>query len=489
MRKTLVLASILVLALAVPVSGLQMGDNLHFTVKNDTIKCVTITLPDDMGVVLQGKYEYNITLTPGPGETWADLSQESHNTDENNTVKTRICFYSFGKKESECGEPWNLRIEAPGMPTKTASGSVCVSDYADIDTNPLEAGQEPMESLNSNMDMFDIRFKKAVKYAEPGQLASFTLFVQSYADITLDVDVRDSLAVSPASRSLSLGRAEPSQSIEYTVSTGNPGEYRINATARVRGCDEQYCVKRTSARLIVQEDPPQEAGFMVALFPAGISVKALEPVLYQAIVTNNGPPAVFRMDLDLPPGVQSDSTLADLNMSSGGEETVYFTVTPQSHASTYEIGVRVSGPSALEKSATSYLATDEMLTDTYREAEQITGENPAAQESVDSALSDFYSDYSYTSYGDDLSSYSSLKDNLNAAKAQTAAPPTQPAEPEIIAPPTVPVAGLPQELSPAPEADMWWVWVLVPVIVLAAVLAFFFIRRKKPASEQVYEGV
>ena len=65
-------------------SALQQ-DNIQIYMKPDTVKSFELVLPDDLGVLPNGKVEYRLLMEPFAG-TWSDLTERRHFSDENNTV-------------------------------------------------------------------------------------------------------------------------------------------------------------------------------------------------------------------------------------------------------------------------------------------------------------------------------------------------------------------------------------------------------------------
>ena len=275
----------------------SLSDNLYLSLPNGTIGCVDIFLPDDIGVILPEKIDYTVKMEPSPLFTWGDVSEEMHTTDANNTVKTRVCFSTFNREIGECGAPFTLTISAkdrPDLPERTVRGGVCVSRYADLDTSPAARGQNVSDVLNTRKDIFDMGLDRAVRYAEPGSTADYTLKLQSYAAQTFAVTIAGNVTASPAGTSLSTSPSAALREFNFSVTApGKDGDYVFTVKAGPRGCSGLYCEKVISGKLLVRKTIPKEAGWTVSAFPENINLKELRPIDIEVTVRNNGPRAMF----------------------------------------------------------------------------------------------------------------------------------------------------------------------------------------------------
>ncbi len=417
------LAFLAVLALANSAQALQLSDNIFFTVPADSIECINVYLPDDSGYRGSGNVEYTLTCEPGPSRSWGDLTEQIVWTDENNTVLIPICFSTFGRQEGNCSDTFTIGISAPdvGM-DKIFQGGVCVSQYRGVDTNPPQPGQDPGDVISDNVDIFAMGFRNPSQYASPGQRVVYKLALESYADVTMDLSVQTTeLSVSPAQDTVSLSSSEPLKQINYTVQApGQPGSYNFNVTGTIRGCSSGFCSRQARGELVVSDAIPRQTGFSVSIFPESINVKELEPVSYHFTIYNRESERTFKVEMDVPEGIQTSFQPQNVTVGADVDRTITFTVTPSNVSSFYEI--RLSAISEnMTKQATAYLSTNEMLTDATRAAGWITDSttNQSLINDVDSALDDWYNNqYRDSGYGENLEGYGSLQDTLNNARAQ-----------------------------------------------------------------------
>ncbi len=391
--------------------ALQLQDGLFFTMPPDEIECIDIVLPDNMGVFGMGKIEYELTSTAS--SDWADLTEENIvRTDENNTVIFPMCFYSFGRQEGECSEPYVITIEAPALQlTKHWSGGACVSEFVDVD---IGEGNDSWDVINDNVDLFDIGFEEGVIYSEPGEIVNYELSLQSYANITLDLVAQSmDLIISPMQRVVTFSSSDPQRTATFAVSAPvQTGRYNFTIRARMRDCGSMdLCTKYVQAELVVTDEIPDNAGFTVSLFPNNINIRDLYPVLYRFTIQNGDTPRTFTTDITLPSGLSSTFEPETINLVANEKKIISFTITPSSASAFYEIRVTATSEGNM-KQATSYLSTNEMLTDAIREAGSIETD----QENVNNELDEWIERYRRSGYGENMDDYQRLKGTFSDAK-------------------------------------------------------------------------
>lgn len=470
-----ILAFILASLLIAPLCS-ALPDNYYFTIKNDTEKCIDLIIPDDFGIVMPGKLEYQIKMVPSPWDTWADLSDWVVRTDENETVKNPICFRSYGRTEGQCGENFTITISVPQypqVPARTISGGVCVSRYQDVDTNPIQPGQGSGDAINENSDMVAMALKKPVQYAGVGEARTYTLQVQSDAELQLDISVLGPGA-SPSSGTLSTGPLNPYQEFTFTAVSDEPGNHDIAVTARARECTRDFCTRQVSGTLSVTDAPPQQTSFSVNIFPYSINLRQLKHVTYTLMIENQGPAGSFTIAGNIPQGLETDFSARTQEIGQGEEYTLDITLTPSGVSDLYEMGFSVTSLGNT-KEATAYLSTNELLTDAMRDGEWVSqNASQEIRQDVGSALDDFYNSYRQSDYGHELDSYTSLKESLDDAKSRKASA-QAPQEPDL-SPPVQP---------PSQPAGLdWWIY-LIPVIIAAGAAAAYFLLRGRKTQKSV----
>lgn len=454
----------------------RLTDNLYFSITNNTIKCIDVILPDDSGFMGMGEFEYTLTCT----SNWSDLSEQVIRTDENNTVRIPICFSGFGRNIGECSPPFRIGISSDLLGIVNEwSGGVCVSRYPDYDISSEEAEDEEgvRRILSESVDLFDVGFSVERMYSEPGKGVIYSLMVESYASLTIDLDVKNTnLGVTPLAEAIQTSSSDPYHTLYFTVQAPEDnGEYSFDIKAVIRNCAGSFCSKTATGKLVVNESVP-ETGFSVYLFPRSINVKELEPVRYTLTIQNHGKAKSFTKRIDIRPVTSTDfNWRGDITVLENNVHNISFTVTPEKISSLYEVEVTV-GHEGIEKKASAALSTNEMLTDSMRSIDYINGLDPSLTRDANSAMDEWYDGYRSSEYGEDTGSYSSLKDSLAGIRAQA----EQPAPDD---PPQGPGSDVPDRPGTGDEDEdvgMWW---LVPVIIIAAiaavVLVVFFKKSKK----------
>jgi hypothetical protein len=403
---------ILMLALVflpIKISALQT-DTISVAMEPDSRECFDILLPDNMGVVLPGRFEYRIAVYPEPNETWLDLTEITIRTDESEAVLVPVCFSSAGKPIGNCSEPFELVITAAGpaeLPEKRITGRACVARNRDVDTGKAPA----KEGEAGTVDVFDMALEKEIQYARPGEPANYTVLMQSQAGVTVDLEVL-SEGESIVKKTVEFGD-ERFAAVNFTLKAAQTGEYGFIVYGKVGGCEDNICAKQVAGTLVVTDNAVSEGSFTVSLFPRNINVKGLEPVDFRASVANNmGSAKGFLLSLELPEGVRSDFSSESVEVPAGGMKTAMFSVTPERGSSQFTIKVNATADvegKAVTKSATSYLSTDEMLTDVQRLAEE------AGTEEADDVVDEYVRRYTDAGYGEEeLDDYGEVVGTLEA---------------------------------------------------------------------------
>jgi len=469
--KFFLILGVSVLLLSGTAHALRLTDGLYFTVAPNSTGELYFILPDDVGAG-PGKADYFITtLTNWP----VDLTEQIVTTEENNTAIIPIKFYSSGMKEGECSN-YTVSISAPSLKlSKTWKGGVCLSKYMDADISKKPGDAKSI--LNNNVDLFSVGFRTYTKNAMPAEAVPIEVLVQSQATLTIDVSLQ-----SQASLSQKTFVVQTSQSSEYkgfivNASALYSGNYDIIVTAKARNCSLASCTKQSSMRLAVSSLEPQES-FAVSVFPENLAIKKLEPVTYSFTLQNNYKDEVnFIVNVEKPLDLDSSLVLGNFTVPGLSERTENFTVTPHNSTGFYEIKVRASAMWT-ERVASAYLSTNEMVSDVYRNADDVlAGANSSARASIDRKVGNWYNSYSKTEYGLNTTGYASLQEALDAARKQNQSQSVQTIPPEQEIPSETP------ETKPNPLN-----WIIIPVTLGGIVfLILMLFRRKKDKGGEFLE--
>jgi len=441
--------------------ALRLTDDLYFTVAPNSTGEVYFILPDDVGAG-PGKADYFITTVTD----WdTDLTKMTVRTEENNTVITPIKFYSSGRKEGDCSN-YTITISAPGLNlSKTWKGGVCLSKYADVDIS--KSGGDAKSVLNNNVDLFSAGFRTYTKSAKPGEAVPVEILIQSQAILTIDASLQSQAFLDKRSFVVQTSQGSEYKSLFVNASAASSGNYDIILTAKARNCSLASCTKQSSMRLAVSESEPQE-GFAISLFPENLAIKKLEPVTYSFTLQNNYKEDTnFIVDVQRPLDLDSSFVLGNFTVPGLSERTENFTVTPHNSTGFYEIKVRAS-MNDVEKIVSAYLSTNEMVSDVYRNADDVlAGANSSVRAGVDTNVKNWYSSYSKSEYGSNITGYANLQEALDAARKQNASQSSQP-------PPEQEIPSETQGNRPNPLT-----WIIIPVALGGAVFVVFIILRRK----------
>lgn len=463
----------------------RLKDNLYFAMTNESIECIDIILPDDSGFMGLGEFEYRIICT----SNWSDLTEQIIRTDENNTVRIPICFSGFGRPIGECSPPFTISIQSELLGIESNStGGICISMYPDVDVSEEEAEDEDdvRDIINSEFDLFDVGLSPERMHSEPGQSLTCSLLVQSQAEITIDLEVvSNGLSISPASRTVTTSESNPYHTIYLSLDAPEEnGEYGFEVRAAARDCEGMYCSKTARGTVVVNDTLP-DTGFLVYIFPEGINVKKPGPVNYMLTIQNYGKDRTFSASIDIDPDTTNDFPSEDIFVVADTHKAIDFTITPEKVSTLYDIDVTVSF-GGIEKKVSSTLSTNEMLTDSLREADYLKDQDQGLSDDVDSSLDDWYSSYRNSDYGEDTVNYNSLKDAFSNIEEQinTSQPPEDNGDGYV---PDDDNGYVPDDEQ---EDPMAWVWSILPIIVIAAaaVVIVAAMMKKSRSSEEAEES-
>jgi hypothetical protein len=484
--KTLLVFGILIFLLVSlhSVQGYQLTDNMYFAMPNNTIECIEVTLPDDSGFLGMGEYEYIITSS----SNWSDLTEQIVRTDVNNTVTIPICFSGFGRSNGNCSPPFKIGIASVNLGIQNQwDGGICISRIPDVDISDEEPVDEESvrEILDQNVDIFDIGFSPGRVYTEPDKNMTYSLLVQSQATLTMDLVISSpGLSVTPSSEIIHTSPSNPLQKLDLTVQIPpGDGEYMIEAEARIRNCEGIFCIRTVRGVVVVNESLP-DAGFLLHIFPGNINIKNPGPVMYSLTIQNYGKDRIFSVDISMTPDTATtDLHTSDISMLADSFETIEFSVTPQAVSTLYEIDVSIIYE-GVEKKTSAVLSTNEMLTDAMRGADYLRDLDPGLDGDVNSALNDWYNNYSTTDYGSELGDYATLRDAFHDLEENAGQQGEQPPGDGVY----VPGSGNGSDDNGDDHGSdgSSWLWTILPIIVIVVVvvIALVVVFKKSQKSDE-----
>ena len=123
------------------VYAIQTG-TISVSMPPDSRECFDILLPDNMGVVLAGRYEYRISVYPGPEESWLDLTEITIRTDEDEAVLVPVCFSSVNKSHSIVPATLPIPARFPALFSPGLQAYTLMSDAPAADANHVALSSE-----------------------------------------------------------------------------------------------------------------------------------------------------------------------------------------------------------------------------------------------------------------------------------------------------------------------------------------------------------
>jgi len=438
MKKGLVLlAGIVLLSLMtlpfVDAALYGVRDGQYISVRPGGIATVVVDLPMDVGMETGEGFVYSLEMTPDPNMTWSDFSYQSfRKVEDNNTASIAINFDTVGKKVGDCSSPYTLTLVVERMPRRVErvwTGGICVSEWEDVDYVTGGIGDEPkdvMNTLNDHTDTFDMQLDPKIIKAAPGEIKEFTLTVGGSEPAELKVSVsQGTIPIEPLSVTASTTDEEPYQTIEFSLrAPQEEGEFEFSIEGKT-GCQGSYCRKSVTGRISVSEALEEESGFSVTMFPENIDSRNLNPVTLRYTVKNNlDESREFGISLDIEP-IGASHTFEEETIEVGPKsgKTNSFIFTPAEERKMYRVTVTATSGGE-ESSFTSFVSTDEMVSDLLRERDDIWSDLSSSDQTVlGEQIMDWRGDYKTADYEENMEGYSSLKETIDAARTEAQAEP------------------------------------------------------------------
>jgi hypothetical protein len=405
-------------------------DGQYISVRPGGIVTVIVDLPMDAGMEAGEGFVYSLEMVPDPNMTWSDFSYQSfRKVEDNNTASIAINFDTSGKKVGDCSSPYTLTLVVERMPKRVErvwSGGVCVSEWEDVDYVTEGIGDQPndvMNTLNDHTDTFDMQLNPKTISATPGEIKEFTLNVGGSEPMDIQVSVSEgTIPIEPLGAAVSTSEEEPHQTITFSLrAPQEEGEYTFSIEGETGGCGGSYCSKTVTGRIEVSETPEEETGFSVTMFPENIDSRNLKPVTLRYTVKNNlDEDREFDISLDIEPiGARHTFEEESIEVGPKAMETSSFIFTPAEERKMYRVTVTATSGEE-ELSFTSFISTDEMVSDLLRERDDIWSDlSQADQTELGSQIMDWRGDYKTADYEENMDGYSSLKETIDAARTET----------------------------------------------------------------------
>ncbi|MBU0953486.1 MAG: hypothetical protein KKA90_03640 [Nanoarchaeota archaeon] len=471
-----IISLFLVFLLPTVAQALPLTDNLVFTVPPGNVSCVSITLPDDLGVFTDQKINY--TLESSASSEWDDLTTANFGTDDNNTVIVPICFFGQAN-ETACTGPFTVTATAPALAfTKTYTLQVCSSTIGDVD---IGTPQEPNDPLGNN-DLFAIGFLDSHPTAQLGTSHSLEFRLESFAEQAFDLSITSAIDASLQTTRVTTDLFNPLVSIPVTVTApATEGDYSITVTATMTECTGTSCTKQTTATLHVSEQQQLPPTFTMSLFPQSLDVPIEQPAEFSLQLKNGQTPLTVAIKLVEFPGLTYSMTEQNVTLGTGEFVSVPFTITPHDPNAFY--GITAIGTSGdVVKKASAALTTDELVSDIQHQLALLQADpNLSAdqKEQANEIADAWYTSYENAQYGSNLDQYGAVQNQLASLENETTE--KLPVDQQHVIPAEEPGKGASNIIF------SFVITFIVPIAVILLIVVVFVLRKKSPKDTPLDE--
>jgi len=455
------------------VSVHSLENNIYFSVSPYTeYTCVYVNLPQDLGLTSVDENLESIIEAMKEESLWVDTTYNKVVVNPGVLNRNPVCFYYPGKGEGDYSF-YKVKVYSPGIGVSNEmSGGLCISEFNDVDSE-TEAGSQTniCKLLNDRADLFDLQFKHETSFADPGETVTKTIYLTSYAKLDIDLTIITNLQSDFSSQTVSTSPERPLVTKSFKVKVpDNEGEYLIILLAKVKGCGLTLCERDVESEIKAVRGFVNK-GFVTTIVPKNINLKEAKETIYRLLITNYDDSKAFTIETNSDPAVEIDPESITTNVNKNKEKTITFKITPPlSDPSIYRLYFKVKTSEA-EKMVNAYLTVGELLTDAYRESEDLEDRttDPNIRNQIILARNTFTDKYNTTSYGDELDDYADFKGELeNARRGLNGA---------NVTPPYPPSNG---------GGGLDWIWFVIPVAIIVIILLFFIIKKSRVVSEFEY---
>jgi hypothetical protein len=417
----------------------------YFSVKPGKELCTNIVFGQD------GRGEYTLVAEEsGIGGDWIDNHFTSFIAGPDNIISVPICFSARGRS---IGDQTNVHVtvSTPDYGNVTYDYGVCVSKYEDVDVFEGEASGDACDAMAGHTDIFSAALSQPEKYADPGDVVTYTLVLDSSLPLVLDIAKGTATMSITASKTSVEAGARQQQVSMRVVAPNAPGDYDFIITISVEGCNIEDCQKSVRGVLHVRQVAEQpQAGFYVWLTPETKSIMGQQTTMYILRFQNYGDGQELTASVTAEAGLETDFSPYSVFLAKGESRSVTFTARPTTEErKTYKMTAVVTGADGTKREAAAWLTIDEMVADASK-----LGQN------------DFISDYDEED-GASLQDWEELRSVTGAMPARDGAGP-----------------------GPAPDEPNMLLWVVTGVVVvIIAVLVLIIYKRMHVEGELSWENL
>jgi hypothetical protein len=449
------MAALLSAALPAPVCA-YLADNTNYALGRGNMTYITVMVPADWKGDVLKKTLFEVRTNCA----WCDVQGDTRiMTDAANPVVLPILVTASGMK----GDSQSFYVEvAAEEKSRRYNYGVCVSDREDVD---IGEGR-PCEVVSRLQNVFSMQVQPAVVHARPASDVPLTLYLQSEG--ALDVRLTTSFG---GGRSVTLSPNQP-ETIEMLVeSPEEPGEYELTVDAKAAGCDLESCTVSVPLTLFVEENPAPDSGrsdFDVSIFPDNYDIEGPGTINYILRIDNYGPGKEMTAKVSVDDGLSTDFSTVKKTVS--GTESMRFTVTVEEGGKQFHKIKAVVETENISREAEASLSVNEMSSDLDRMGSVLN-----LTRDTKSDVNMWKIEHADQGMDRNLNSFNSLMSTVKGEQEQGGRNST-----------------LPPWVQPDDEAPQdsgsWLVFVIIPVIIGAAVGGIWFYSRGRVVSGETQAG-
>ena len=487
MKLSVFVSVFFILLSALSVSAIE--DNNYFSVsENGTYSCIFLNLPQDLDV---NRIEEPLTsqiLSDKDKSPWIDITDNEVLINPGMLTRTPVCFYHEGQREGSYSfYELNVSSDYLGV-NKDVKGGICITKYEDIDeSDNVSETTNICDLLNNHADIFDAQFRYPFIEARPGEVIKNSVYVTSYAKISVSFSMETDMDNDLNQWTETADPGNPMTSKSFSVKAPDyEGTYNMILRAEIVGCGLDLCRSTTIGRVKVSQNATR-TGFVANIVPKNLNIKDASNVSLKLLITNYEEEMDFSISVSSEPGMKMTPESKTIRIEQNSFASVDFVAEPISGRDTlYEITFNVLSEDNEEHTATAYISFGELLTDARREAEQILEDarqngDTETETFVLERLSDWEEERENYDYGEELGSYEDFKKSLEEAKKGNI---NNNAGSETSKNNGTSTGDGQHEPSQTDAGDFNWLIVIIPLIIIIAVVAFFIYRKTQNISEK-----
>ncbi|MBN2101616.1 MAG: hypothetical protein JW716_01965 [Candidatus Aenigmarchaeota archaeon] len=468
------------------VSVSAIEDNNYFSVsENGTYSCIFLNLPQDLDINRVDEPLVSKILSDREKSPWIDITDNEVLINPGMLTRTPVCFYHEGQREGSYSfYELNVSSDYLGV-NKGVKGGICITKYEDMDeSDNASATTNICDLLNSQADIFDAQFRYPFIEARPGEVIKNSVYVTSYAKIRISFSMETDMDNDLSQWTETADPRSPMNSKSFSIKAPDyEGTYNMILRAEIVGCGLDLCRSTTIGRVKVSENATR-TGFVANVVPKNLNIKDASNVSLKLLITNYEEEMDFSISVSSEPGMKMTPETKSIIIKQNSFASVDFVAEPTAGSDTlYEISFNVLSENNEEHAATAYISFGELLTDAKREAEQIINDarengDKETETFVLERLNEWEEERENYDYGEELGSYEDFKKSLDEAKKGNIPDKN---------------TGVDKPLnkttkgndSPPPEpAEFNWLIVIIPLIIIIAIVAFFIYKRTQNISEK-----